>query len=240
MVLLDNGLVDGSRVVDCPIGAANARNSPLLRLPAELRNKIFKEAIGNNCISIVQERRPMGSTHNVVKNYGPPDHFQDKYPTLGESSAYYHIPLVCRQVYNETALLPYSLNIFSFKSAGLRRHVLPEEVGIQKWLDGRLPVQISAITALLVSDKFAHMRLLHRELKFHSTFANLRIVYIRTFEIISYSHIPFHDAQLLDWCFRVDGMVVKGNEEEGESASGPGFKIELMNRDYVKRVYDMM
>jgi hypothetical protein len=74
--------------------ALNANNSPLLRLPAELRNKIYALVLDED---------------GYVFSY--PDR-----PTLasGERKNRLAILSLCRQIHAETALLPFSLNKLHF------------------------------------------------------------------------------------------------------------------------------
>ncbi|KAF2789250.1 hypothetical protein K505DRAFT_341422 [Melanomma pulvis-pyrius CBS 109.77] len=70
-----------------PIAQKNSTNSPLLRLPAELRNKIYRYALGDMRIVI-------GST--------------------GKSDITIGLPGTCRQIYAETGTMVYQLNVFDF------------------------------------------------------------------------------------------------------------------------------
>ncbi|PVH96551.1 hypothetical protein DM02DRAFT_477271, partial [Periconia macrospinosa] len=72
---------------------ANNENSPLLRLPRELRDRIWSEALG-------------GQTFNV-KGVGhrSPASFD------GGSNAI-SLLRTCRQIYSETALIPYKTSVF--------------------------------------------------------------------------------------------------------------------------------
>ncbi|KAI4641894.1 uncharacterized protein J4E78_010324 [Alternaria triticimaculans] len=73
----------------------NARTSPLLLLPAELRNMIFEYAMYHETINLHQKYNPR--------------------TTIAESAPRPAEPLlfVSRQINSEVALLPYKLNVFS-------------------------------------------------------------------------------------------------------------------------------
>jgi len=119
---------------------ANQINSRLLRLPREIRDVIYAFALGGNHIhsrvqweSIEQNPRPTppGAVSPASTRYN-----QNPYRRIVVHSAaaaellsdnltrrcpYSHkislaLLFTCRQVYSETLLLPYSLNIFSFGS----------------------------------------------------------------------------------------------------------------------------
>jgi hypothetical protein len=99
----------------------NQRNSPLLRLPAELRNLIFRFALGGNTWSFVV-REPYGQRiHNCSG-------FQHTFALLA----------VCRQIYVETALLPFSLRSFSFND--------PEDFDL--WLKALHPAQRDGVSVV--------------------------------------------------------------------------------------------
>ncbi|KAI4926058.1 uncharacterized protein J4E92_006795 [Alternaria infectoria] len=77
------------------IARQNQRNSPLLRLPAEIRHLIFGYALGGKTFHIdYNEYQGIAKNMTVSKN------------TLA-------LLAVCRQVFAETALLPFSSNTFS-------------------------------------------------------------------------------------------------------------------------------
>ena len=80
-------------------GKLNATTSPLLRLPAELRNIIYKYALGGR---VLRFSRAGSKNHSIfhADTYDNPR-------ILGLLRA-------CRQTYSETALLPYQLNLFNF------------------------------------------------------------------------------------------------------------------------------
>ena len=73
--------------------AANQLNSPLLRLPAELRNLIYHYALGN-CTLIVST-----FNHRLCL-------YQRDIPA-------FPLLVVCTQIHAEAAILPYSLNTFN-------------------------------------------------------------------------------------------------------------------------------
>ncbi|KAI4701716.1 hypothetical protein J4E81_003456 [Alternaria sp. BMP 2799] len=81
------------RLARTHISKRNATASPLLRLPAELRNTIFAYALDHDTIVLehpVPRIRITDSRHKDAIN----------------------LLYVCRQIYIETALLPYKLNRF--------------------------------------------------------------------------------------------------------------------------------
>lgn len=91
----------------------NSRESLLLRLPAEIRNRIWTQVLAMEVIYVGDEFR---------------DNSDYTTPALD-------LLRVCRPIYAEAALLPYSLNAFWFYS-------IP---GLQSWLKQRAPVQKAVI-----------------------------------------------------------------------------------------------
>ncbi|KAH7076356.1 hypothetical protein BKA63DRAFT_564750 [Paraphoma chrysanthemicola] len=109
--------------------AANASRSSLLRLPGELRNKIYKFAIGSHYYHIEEVTHSRTEKSWWVKTIGraylSP---KDKTP----QSTAFHLPEVCRQIYSETATLAYALNTFiiDFDTGGnkdLIKNLLPAQ-----------------------------------------------------------------------------------------------------------------
>ncbi|KAI4946029.1 hypothetical protein J4E91_007471 [Alternaria rosae] len=72
----------------------NARDSPLLRLPAEIRNQIFSLALGGSAVKMPSRVWPMAK---------PEEHL-----------ARWNLLRVCRQVYVETAMIAYTTIPFCF------------------------------------------------------------------------------------------------------------------------------
>ncbi|CAN9355968.1 unnamed protein product [Alternaria alternata] len=93
----ENGLINVERKTGkyFKIARENQQDSPLLRLPPELRCLVFEYALGGNTYMIRYHR-----TSKAVKNTTVAKH------ALALLS-------VCRQIFAETALLPFSLNTFS-------------------------------------------------------------------------------------------------------------------------------
>jgi hypothetical protein len=79
----------------------NNQDSPLLRLPPELRDRIWGFAIGAHVLRVVYTNSPANKT--VVKIQPP---FKENRNTLA-------LLRTCRQIYSETALLPYKSSTYS-------------------------------------------------------------------------------------------------------------------------------
>ncbi|KAI4701586.1 hypothetical protein J4E81_003326 [Alternaria sp. BMP 2799] len=79
----------------------NQENSPLLQLPAELRNRIYK--------FVLHDHRPVyvdiPALSDEFGNFGPRDNTRGKQALL----------CTCRQVYSEASMMYFALNTFQFK-----------------------------------------------------------------------------------------------------------------------------
>src|SRR4051812_48744235 len=75
----------------------NNRASPLLFLPPEIRNRIFHYAIGGKTF------RQLYRTHGTQRFLGEPSGRPNAFALLR----------TCRQIYAETAVVPFTSNVFS-------------------------------------------------------------------------------------------------------------------------------
>ncbi|KAH7399514.1 hypothetical protein BKA66DRAFT_565585 [Pyrenochaeta sp. MPI-SDFR-AT-0127] len=92
----ENGLLDVTRKGGkyFKIARQNQRESPLLRLPPEIRNQIFEIVLGGRVFEL---EGPSCENPNFVER----------------SQHVLALLAVCRQIYAETSLLPFKLNTFS-------------------------------------------------------------------------------------------------------------------------------
>ncbi|KAI4948613.1 hypothetical protein J4E86_007961 [Alternaria arbusti] len=113
------------------ISERNATTSPLLRLPAEIRNEIFALAMSHGTISLdsspsTKDRQILQDRHNIPPSSAP-------------------LLFVCRQIHAEVALLPYRLNKFivSGKYLSAMREFLkrrtPEQLELMRDVRWRWP-----------------------------------------------------------------------------------------------------
>jgi hypothetical protein len=104
----------------------NQQQSPLLRLPAELRNKIYGHVLGGFIISFPTAR----PRHHCLIRFK----FSRKIAEFKPSN----LLLVCRQINSEAQLLPFELNEFNYR--------IPET--FKQMLDLLSDKQVNAIDVL--------------------------------------------------------------------------------------------
>jgi len=129
----------------CCSSKSNAANSPLLRLPAEIRNIIFSYVytVADYGLELDND---YGACHVVLSGPGM---------YLGEYEV--HSFLVCRQVHVETALLPYELGRFIFMAQEWGSHLAV--VGMRSFLERLSPRQLHATGKVTLWQYPVHHRL---------------------------------------------------------------------------------
>ncbi|KAF2118409.1 hypothetical protein BDV96DRAFT_569855 [Lophiotrema nucula] len=144
----------------------NSIQSPLLRLPAELKDEIFSYVFGGQTIYVEHTRSAISQRLAFVLQ--PPDF------TVLRSWSYFLEPLLlCRHVYEEAKLHFYRHNIFVF------RH----EEALNVFLRERTQAQINAVSSLkppaLVYERIRDGMTFRNEAKtFKARFPNLKTVYL--------------------------------------------------------------
>ena len=91
--------------------SANQRNSRLLRLPAELRNQIYRYALGGRRV-LLATTQPRLYPEEPIPNFA--------------------LLRVCSQIHAEAALLLYSLNIFYFSTDASRTNAFLSSISTSK------------------------------------------------------------------------------------------------------------
>ncbi|KAH5516048.1 hypothetical protein HBI31_006450 [Parastagonospora nodorum] len=106
----------------------NQRNSPLLRLPGEIRNRIYEHVLGGNTIRIRYETYRPNNKDDALSRVVPVFKYHctvfhkrvDPYklkqlPDVETSTGFPLLNDVCRQLYLETGPLPFKLNTIAFE-----------------------------------------------------------------------------------------------------------------------------
>ena len=101
----------------------NATTSPLLLLPAEIRNMIFEYAMYHETI-------------NIHLKYNMQTDIVTSEPRHSEPLLF-----VCRQIHLEVAILPYKLNVFFINSYGY--------IGLFDFLQQRAPDQLDLMVKVM-------------------------------------------------------------------------------------------
>jgi len=114
----------------------NAQTSRLLRLPAELRNKIYGYVLGGKSI-LLKSSYP--DCVAEVMDYLAPDSslLYERYMLV---RGYLNILLSCRQIYGEAQRLPFTLN--TFRHGGNRRQ-------ISAWFT-KMPLNMALVSTLQI------------------------------------------------------------------------------------------
>lgn len=112
----------------------------MLRLPPELRHLIFRHVIGGKTFEIRYGRFESGSYRSLIRrrlsSKVPKRKFIAKNITVAKNTL--ALLVVCRQIYAETALLPFSSNVFS----------APRPENLKMWIKRFPPAVSEAITSI--------------------------------------------------------------------------------------------
>jgi hypothetical protein len=110
--------------VDNSRWSINQANSPFLRLSGEIRNRIYDYALGGNTINIGYQTYhssykkvvPVFKYHCTVFSTRVNPYKDRQNPRVKISHGFTLLNSICRQLYLETAALPYKLNTIAFDS----------------------------------------------------------------------------------------------------------------------------
>ena len=128
----------------------NSTTSRLLSLPPEVRNRIYNLVLGGERLAINYE--PHQHTYKQINYFcqrvhmgGGLYHHLAPVPYRHDARHTFHLGLlrVCRQIYGETALLPYALNEFSFSNDWVRWKFWKETKPAQQRAVGKYKIGIS-------------------------------------------------------------------------------------------------
>ena len=112
----------------------NATVSPLLRLPSEIRNRMYNVVFGAHRLHI--DYRPHEHIRQVIEGRRDRIHVPGglyHFAGVGlDQKICIGLLRVCRQTYEEAALLPYTLNTFRFTNDWVRRRFEKESKPVHK------------------------------------------------------------------------------------------------------------
>jgi hypothetical protein len=138
----------GGMLVTLP--STHQNNSPFLQLPGETRNRIYELILGGRLISIASRKLPKhvvtnrSSYYAVIEPYATPGNWY-RVNEWEYVRCSLQILLVCKQIYLDARLLPFTLNTFDYQTLG-SVHC------IQAWRQQR-PSQTEAIRTLRLDTK---------------------------------------------------------------------------------------
>ena len=137
----------------------NATDSSLLRLPGELRDKIWQYALGEHQIHIQDLRHEdqIDSTYDIRTLY------PDTMVPLGFEQPTFQLPGVCRQIYVESSPYVYTLNTFTFHNTAT----------FDKWIKNRCIGQRRLIASLDVPRTYTRLYRSGFRRTFKSKFPNI-------------------------------------------------------------------
>jgi len=122
----------------------NQAESPLLRLPGELRNRIYELAVGGNIIVVTKSYKRWRKTSVYLTSADPsgPDAKSAQASIRAPVSGIFTIGLVCRQLHRETALSQYARNLFHFDNMYYGRDFVDSLSSAQRALVTSISVRI--------------------------------------------------------------------------------------------------
>ncbi|KAJ4296249.1 beta transducin [Kalmusia sp. IMI 367209] len=190
------------------ITTANSIDSPLLRLPSEIRNRIFAYAMGGHVITIKVTKTFDIDAFTISHKLCSTSRQRGK-RTRDSAAPPWQLPLVCRQLYAETALLPYSLNSFRFvdrndlvKATG--KYKGPHYNVLDLWFEKRRPAQVKAIQFLHVPARYLRKYIERKRPSFQKRFPNIRKVILSSYLRMTYkariAEIEKGAGPQIKWC----------------------------------------
>ena len=127
----------------------NSTTSRLLSLPPEIRNRIYNLVLGRERLAINyephQHKYKQTNHHRQRVHFGGGlYHYLDlnHYRPGARHTLHLGLLRVCRQIYGETALLPYALNEFAFENGWVRRKFWKETKPAQQRAIGKYKIGI--------------------------------------------------------------------------------------------------
>ncbi|KAL5121361.1 hypothetical protein ACEQ8H_000829 [Pleosporales sp. CAS-2024a] len=180
----------------------NSTQSPLLRLPGEIRTKIWQYALGHHRVSMHRVRdgrryapirlgvsvRPMHATTSLGCSFVCPN---------------FSLARVCRQVYAEAAAFAYSLNTFAFDSYAT----------LDLWAKKRVVGQRRLVASIDMPYNYTQLYRLGFRKPFHAKFDNIQRIGVHA-NVAAFSRrseadgIAVAKARVVEWIKRKEGEQV--------------------------------
>ncbi|KAF2874936.1 hypothetical protein BDV95DRAFT_303514 [Massariosphaeria phaeospora] len=173
----------------------NSAESPLLRLPSELRNQIWDYAVCGNQVLIHDP------PHATLPGVG------GSYEIVGDSTTMppnFKLPQVCRQTYVETGPLIYSNNTFRFQSGKALDH----------WIKRRALGQRRRVQSLDIPTVYMSFYQKRRRREFNKTFPDIKRIGVDTESI---NRARWHGKESVPDSFRrMRLFMLSWEEKSGE------------------------
>jgi hypothetical protein len=161
----------------------NSTISPLLRLPGEIRNRIWQYALGYHQIDIgyygFKRSWPIGPTLDV-RSLRPAQHFPRTFVRPN-----FALSRVCRQVYVESSAFIYTLNTFRFNNC----------TAIDRWVKSLALGQKRLVASIDVPSDYMHKYRHGLRKSFFAKFANIKRVGVDE-HVAVYGRRPGDDKSL--------------------------------------------
>lgn len=134
----------------------NSIQSALLRLPGELRNKIYGHVLGGHVIKFFFHD---GSRR--VYTYKETGELSTVYEEREDVSPILQLGLVCRQIRSETILLPYKTNTFYFTSLQALQHLCQNITPARGACITEIALSVDIVRDVIKGDKIRYLRRRH-------------------------------------------------------------------------------
>lgn len=153
------GTFQYGEIADLDSAQRNSLESPLLCLPGEIREAIWKHALGGHQIEIpdVSQEGPVEGIYDMRTLY------PDTLCPPGSARPTFQLPRVCRQMYVEASPYVYSMNTFAFHSMA----------ALDQWIKNRCVGQRRLIASLNIPRTYARLYRCGLRRDFRLKFSNI-------------------------------------------------------------------
>lgn len=213
--------------------------SPLLRLPAELRQKIWQFATAGNIINLHGDHTSsdnmicQGHTVGVVGKDNPIRWISTRAEDKPRLPAAFGLSQVCRQIYHEVGTLAYSDSIFFFCDWD------DEGALIEAWTRTLTSAHRNAITDIAIDDSNFESYLscsMTWAIKIHSVFGGLQRLHLNTHRVNTV-YVKEYQLHMEDLVNRERKCLEKEKQEEFNKRELKA--VELVWHDDPIEEYDM-
>jgi len=168
LALTEDGFLDTSRLARCPMAARNLDSSPLLRLPAEIRNMVFTQVVPSGIYSIsTHTSNDKHHSHILTTRwYFDDDTSGDYIKTTLPTTSMIHLGLTCGQIYEDTKFLQYARNGFFFS----------DDAAMRFWISCRSSTQLRLINLVQVPRDATRDYMVNETIVYKKMFVGLQML----------------------------------------------------------------